>query len=62
MGGWDKSIVPVLDHARREPLCECLCRLVEVAQHNVAAPPTHEADFVCVDSCHEEGHGAAGAH
>ena len=35
---------------------------VEVAQHDVAAPPTHEADHVCVNTCHEEGHGAAGPH
>ena len=62
VGGWDERIVPVLDHTRRDPLCECLCRCVEVAQHNVAAPLTHEADRVCVDLCHEEGYGAAGPH
>ena len=62
VGRWEERIVPVLDHARREPLCERLCRRMEVAQHNVAAPPTHEADRVFVDSCHEEVHGAAGPH
>ena len=62
VGGWDKRIVPVLDHARREPLCECLCRRLEVVQHNVAAPPTHEVDCVYVNLCHEESHGAAGPH
>ena len=62
MGGWDERIVPVLDHARCESLRERLCRRVEVAQHDVAAPPTHEADCVCVDTCHEEVHGAAGPH
>ena len=35
---------------------------MEVAQHDVAALPTHKADLVCVDTCHEEGHGAAGPH
>ena len=59
---WNKRIVPVLDHVRRTPLCERLCRRGEVAQHNVAEPPTHEADRVCVDSYHEEGHGATGPH
>ena len=62
MGGWDKRIVPVLDNARREPLCEILCRRVELVQHNVAAPPTYEVDCVCVYTSHEEGHGAAGPH
>ena len=62
VGGWDERIVTVLDHARLEPLCEFLCLRLESAQHNVAAPPTHEADCVCVDSFHEEGHGAAGPH
>ena len=52
----------MLEHAHREPLCERLCRRVEVAQHNVSAPPTHKADCVCVDSCHEEGHGATRPH
>ena len=59
VGGWDERIVPVLDHVHREPLCECLCHCVEVAQHNVSTPPTDGVDHVCVDSCHEEGHGTA---
>ena len=62
MGGLDKRIVPVLDHARSKPICERLCRRVEVAQHNVAAPPNHKVDRACVDSCHEEGHGTSGPH
>ena len=62
VGGWDECIVPVLDHARCESFREPLCRRVEVAQHDVPAPPTHEADRVCVNTCHEEGHGAAGPH
>ena len=62
VGGWDKRIVPMLDHARREPLCERMSRRVEVVQHNVAVPPTREADCVCVESCYEEGHGAAVLH
>ena len=62
MGGWDERVVPVLDHARCKSFRECLRRRVEVAQHDVAAPPTHEADRVHVDMCHEEGHGAAGPH
>ena len=57
-----KRIVPVLDHARREPRYEHLCRRVDTAQHNVSAPPIHKADHVCVDLCHEEGHGADGLH
>ena len=52
VGGWDKRIAPVLDHAQCDLLCESLCRHVEVAQNNVAAPPTHKADHVCVDLCH----------
>ena len=52
----------MLDHAQREPLYERLCRRVEVAQHNVAVPPTHKAYCVCVKSCHEEGHSATGLH
>ena len=62
VGGWGKHIVIVLGHARHEPLCESFCCRVEVVQHCVAAPPTHEADRVCVDSRHEEGHGAASPH
>ena len=62
VGGWDECIVPVLDHARCESFREPLFRRVEVAQHDVPAPPTHEADRVCVNTCHEEGHGAAGPH
>ena len=62
MGGWDERIVPVLEHAKCESFRERLCRRVEVAQHDVAEPPTHEADRVCVDTCHEEGHGAAVLH
>ena len=49
----------MLDHARCESFRERLCRRVEVAQHDVAAPPTHEVDCVRVDTCHEEGHSAA---
>ena len=62
VGGWDKRIVPVLDDEIRKPLCERLCRHVEVAQPNVAVPPTHKADCVCVNLCHEEGHCGAGLH
>ena len=62
VGGWDERVVPMLDHARGQSFRECLRRRVEVAQHDVAAPPTHEADCVRVDTCHEEGHGAAGSH
>ena len=50
VGGRDKRIVPVMDHERHDPLCERLCHRVEVAQHNVAAPPTHKSDHVCVNS------------
>ena len=52
----------MLDHARCESFCERLCCRVEVAQHDVAAPPTHKADRVCVDTFYEEGHGAAVPH
>ena len=62
VGGWDERIVPVLDHARCESFRECLCRRVEVAQHDVAAPPNHEADRVCINTFHEKVHGAAGPH
>ena len=62
VGGWDERVVPVPDHARFKFFRECLCRRVEVAQHDVAAPPTHEADRVRVNTCHEEGHGAASPH
>ena len=62
MGGWDERIVPILDHAPCESFHERLCRCVEVAQHDVAAPPNHEADRVRVNTCHEEGHGAVGPH
>ena len=49
----------MLDHAQCESLRERLCPRVEVVHHDVAAPPTHEADRVCVYTCHEEGHGSA---
>ena len=62
MGGWDERIVTVLDHARCKSFRECLRRLVELAQHDIAAPPTHKVDRVRVDMCHELGHGAAGSH
>ena len=45
-----------------ESFREHLCRRVEVVQHDVAAPPTHKVDHVRVNTCHEEGHGAAGPH
>ena len=62
VGGWDKRIAPVLDHVQCESFRERLCRCVEVAQNDVAAPPTHKADRVCVETCHEEVHGAASPH
>ena len=62
MGGWDKHIVPVPDHEHCDPLCERLFCNIEVAQNNVAVPPTPEADRVYVNTCHEEDHGAAGPH
>ena len=62
VGRRDERVVPVLDHARCKYFRECLRRRVEVAQHDVAAPPTHEADCARVDTCHEEGHGTSGPH
>ena len=62
MSGWDECVVPVLDHAQYKSFRECLRRRVEVAQHDVAVTPNHEADRVCGDTCHEEGHDAAGLH
>ena len=52
----------MLDHAQCESFRERLCCRVEVAQHDVAVTSTHDADRVCVNTCHEEGHGAAGPH
>ena len=49
MGGWDKRIVPMLDHARREPRRELLVSRLEVAHHQFSAPPDNEADHVYVD-------------
>ena len=62
MGGWDERVVPVLDHAQCKSVCDCLCRRVDVAQHDVAALPTHKVDRVRVETFHEGGHGAAGPH
>ena len=62
MGRWDERIVPVLDHARREAHCKTLGLGVELADHRIALPYSHQSNRVCVDSCHEECHGAACAH
>ena len=62
MGGWDKRIVPMLDHARRKFLCERLSCCVKEGQHCVDVPLTNKSDRVCVDAFHEEVHGAAGLH
>ena len=48
VGGWDNHIVPMLDHACCEPRRECLGGRVEVAQHCITMPPTHEAHHVSV--------------
>ena len=62
MDGWDKHVVLILDHAHRETLGERLCCRMEEAYYCVAESPAHEADRVCVNARHEEGHGSAVPH
>ena len=62
MGGWDKHIVPMLNHACCQTWCEDLCRRVEVAQHDVAAPPSHKPYCVRVESGDQEHHGSSSSH
>ena len=54
MGGKDKHIVSVLEHARYEPQREHMVNHTEVAQHYVAAPTPHDTKLGCVDISYEE--------
>ena len=62
MGGKDKGIFSVLDHAHHEPRHECLGCRVKVVQHRVDAPPAQDSDRVYVSAHHEEFHGPTDPH
>ena len=62
MGRQDKCIVPMLEHARREPQRERMGGYVYLAQNHFATPPAHEAYRVCVNEGHEEVFGPASPH
>ena len=57
VGGWDKRIVLMLDHKRRQTYCEGLKCCVKVEQYGVSMIPPHKPDCVCVDSGEQERHG-----
>ena len=62
MGGQDYRIFPMLDHARHQTRREGLRRRVEVADHGIAAPPTHDSDCVGVNYCQDQCYGAYCSH
>ena len=43
-------------HLGHEALGETICFCVEVADHLVAPPPSHQADGIWVHLCHEDSH------
>ena len=43
-------------HLGHEALGENICFCVEVADHLVALPPSHQVDGIWVHLCHEESH------
>ena len=52
----NEHVVAILKHANNEAALEDIDHGMEVAQHGITAPPTHETDIVWVHPCHEECH------